>query len=119
QNGSTVTVGNPGGWLRLVGNPVSFGIYTLNSGTLNSIDQLHVAEAGTAVLNINGGTITKSGGQFSIGDGPLGCSGTVTQTAGVVISSSELWVGNNSGGNGAYYLSGGSITNSTWLALAR
>src|SRR6266487_2966690 len=119
QNGSTVNVGNPGGWFRFGVNPGSFGIYTLNSGTLNSIDQLHVAEAGTAVLNINGGTLTKSGGQFSIGDGPAGCSGTVTQIAGVVISSSELWVGNGGTGNGAYYLSGGSITNSNWLAVGR
>jgi len=63
QNGATVKVGNPGGWFRFGVNPGSFGIYTLNGGTLNSIDQLHVAEQGVAVLNINGGLLTKSGGQ--------------------------------------------------------
>ena len=54
-------------------------------------------------MNINGGTLTKSGGQFSIGDGPAGCFGTVNQSNGVVISSSEIWVGNSSSGAGAYY----------------
>jgi autotransporter-associated beta strand protein len=119
QNGSTVNVGNPGGWFRFGVNPGSFGIYTLNAGTLNSIDQLHVAEQGVGVLNIYGGTLTKSGGQFSLGDGPAGCFGTVNQTNGVVISSSEIWVGNNPGGSGAYYLSGGALTNSNWFAVGR
>jgi len=34
QSGSSVTVGTPGGWLRLGLNNGSLGIYTLNSGTL-------------------------------------------------------------------------------------
>ncbi|MDB6063799.1 MAG: Autotransporter-associated beta strand repeat protein [Pedosphaera sp.] len=119
QNGSSVTVGTPGGWLRLGVNNGSFGMYTLNSGNVISDDQLHVGENGNAVLNINGGTITKSGGQFSLSDtGTPGVSGTVNQTNGTVECSSELWVGNNIG-IGFYNFSGGIINLHNWLAVGR
>ena len=119
QNGATIKVGNPGGWFRFGVNNGSFGIYTLNNGTLNSIDQLHVGENGQGVLNINGGTITKSGGQFSISDtGTAGAAGVVNQTGGIVNSTSEFWVGNNIG-TGTFNMSGGSFTNSNWFAVGR
>jgi autotransporter-associated beta strand protein len=119
QNGSSVKVGNPGGWFRFGVSPGSFGIYTLNSGNLTNTDQIHVGENGNAVLNINGGFIRKTGGQFSISDtGTSGAAGVVNQSAGTVDSSSEIWVANNNG-TATYNFSGGTINLHNWFAIGR
>jgi autotransporter-associated beta strand protein len=117
QSGSTVNVGNFGGWFRLGDSPGAAGYYTLNAGTLNVTNYFDVGETGTGVLNVNGGIVNiGAAGLFDISD--AGTKGVVTQTSGTVNCSPQMWVGNNSG-NGYYYLDGGTITVANYVAIGR
>ncbi len=117
QNGSTVSVGTPGGWVRLGDNSGAVGYYTLNGGTLNATNNFDIGEAGTGVLNVNGGLINiGSAGLFDISDG--GTKGVVIQTNGAVNCSAQMWLGENFG-TGSYTLSGGELVVHNWVAIGR
>lgn len=117
QNGSTVNVGNLGGWFRLGDSFGAAGYYTLNAGTLNASNHFDVGEAGTGILNISGGVINLgSAGLFDIGDG--GTQGIVTQINGTVNCSPQMWLGGNSG-TGAYTLGGGVLNVHNYVAIGR
>ena len=117
QNGSTVNVGTAGGWVRLGDSSGAVGYYTLNAGTLNATNNLDVGEAGTGILNINGGIINIGGaGLFDVSD--TGTKGVVTQTNGTVNCSAQMWVGQNTG-TGTYTLSGGALNVHNYLVIGR
>jgi len=125
QNASTVTIN---GWFRLGINTAYSGAYTLNGGTLNYLGgELHIGEYGTAVFNLNGGTITGSG-NFAVNNGSDDDSasgavsanvGTLNQNAGVinVTGGGQFFVGNR--GTGVYNLAGGSLTVDNYVAIGR
>ena len=117
QNGSAVNVGTAGGWIRLGDSSGAVGYYTLNAGTLNATNNLDVGEAGTGVLNINGGVINiGSAGLFDISDG--GTKGVVTQTNGTVNCSPQMWLGENFG-TATYTLGGGTLNVHNYVAIGR
>ena len=146
QNGSTVNVGNLGGWYRLGDSSGAVGYYTLNAGTLNASNNFDVGEAGTGILSVNGGTINVgagglfvdlgnfgetgtgvlninggvinlgSAGLFDISDG--GTNGIVTQTNGTVNCSPQMWLGENLG-TGTYILGGGALNVHNYVAIGR
>ena len=74
-------------------------------------------------MNINGGTINKSGDVFVLADGGWNGSsartGTVNQVNGTVNSTSEIWIGQASLGTGFYNLHGGTINSSNWFVIGR
>jgi autotransporter-associated beta strand protein len=122
QNSKVVTIN---GWWRLGIASNNTGIYTLNGGTLNyNVGHLSIGELGTGILNVNGGNITGSG-NFAVNlvaafDG----SGTVnpntcifTQSSGAITISGQFFVGNR--GPGIYYLSGGSMDVTNYIAIGR
>ena len=123
QNGQTVNVT---GWLITGAGIDAIGTYTLNSGTLNVAGgRIFLGDhpGSTSTLNINGGTINKSGDVFVVADGGWngagGRTGTVNQVAGTVNSTSEVWIGQTAQGVGIYNLSGGSINSSNWFVVGR
>jgi fibronectin-binding autotransporter adhesin len=131
QNGGTNTVG---GYLSVGEKFGSIGTYTLNSGSLSisgSSSDEYVGYQGTGYFNQSGGTNTVGGLYLSVGDqaggnGTYSLSGTgsvttpeidvaykgtgnFNQSGGTVTitgNNSALYVGNDSGSNGAYTLSG-------------
>jgi autotransporter-associated beta strand protein len=99
------------------------GTYNL-SGTavMNVGDWFAIGRnGGSGTLNMTGGTINKTGGgqpALIIADGGSAV-GQVTQSAGTINSSSELWIGQN-GGSATYVLSGtGALNVSNWFAIGR
>jgi autotransporter-associated beta strand protein len=125
QDGPTVTLNS---WFRLAVDPGTTGTFTLQSGILNASPAFHVAEKGTGVLNINGGTINHLGTDAVIigdrGSGSATAFGTINHAGGTFNSSSEMWIGQGGafGGSqaGAYNLSGTGVLNvNNWLAVGR
>ena len=109
-----------------VGSAGSIGYYTLNGGTINCGNDFNVGELGLGVLNINGGAINLSGGNFGDnnyngagGSGVNSVTDIVNQTGGIITSTggSQLFVGN--GGPAIYNLSGGTNTVSNYIAFGR
>jgi autotransporter-associated beta strand protein/T5SS/PEP-CTERM-associated repeat protein len=84
------------------------GSYTLSgTGALNVANEVIVGrDNGTGILNVDGGTITKTGdGKFLVGHN--NGVGTVVQSGGTISANNELYIGNqNSGARGTYTLSG-------------
>ncbi len=82
-------------------------LYSAASGT-NSVYKTHIG--GGSTLNIIGGKLsnTQSGSTMRNNVGS-GSAGTVNQSGGTHVVGHMLRVGNGSGGNGAYYLSGGDL----------
>ncbi|HYG22688.1 MAG TPA: autotransporter-associated beta strand repeat-containing protein [Verrucomicrobiae bacterium] len=86
----------------------SSGTYNLSgSATLNVNNWIAVGRGGTAVLNLSGGTINKTGGGNVVipGNGV----GAVEQTGGSFnVTGGEVWLPEN--GNGAWNISGGTAS---------
>ena len=124
QTGST---NNIGGWFRLADSAGSTGFYTLSNGVVNCNMQAHVGEAGTGVLEIDGGTFNVAQGPFCLGDGDFGASpsGTLKMNGGTVNTAAgvELWLGEGHngglGGTGTLIMTGGAINIGSWFAIGR
>jgi autotransporter-associated beta strand protein len=126
QNGPALNVN---GWLHIGAGSNSFGIFTLDSGTINVPNGalfLGEGQGSTSVLNINNGTINKGNtpaNPFYIGvgnwNGSYARTGTVNQVNGTVNSTSEIWIGQAALGTGIYNLHGGSINSSNWFVVGR
>jgi autotransporter-associated beta strand protein len=87
QSGSTVNLGNPGGWLRLGDSSGAVGYYTLNAGTLDLSNNLTaIGASGSGVLDVNGGSAILGSvviGINSGGTGILNLNGTVLNALGI------------------------------------
>lgn len=123
QNAGVVNVN---GWMLLGSGTDGVGSYTLNNGILNVLGgRIFLGDhpGSTSTLNINGGTINKTGDVFVLADGGWngsgGRTGTVNQVAGTINSSSEIWIGQVAPGVGIYNLSGGNIYSTNWFVVAR
>lgn len=128
NNGSTLNVGS---WFTFSDQPGSSGTCTMNSGSTLNVNNGRLflcSNVGTYdTFNINGGVINKSGDYFAVVNGGWNGNGArtgvVNQVAGIINSSSELWVG-DSGGAGigvsaTYNLSGGTMNLSNWFGVGR
>ena len=104
----------------------SIGYYTLNGGIINCGSDFNVGELGTAVLNINGGTINMVNGNF--GDNNYNGAGNtgvntvtdeVNQVSGAIAitGNGQLFVGN--GGPAIYNMSGGTVDVHNYIAVGR
>jgi len=92
------------------------GVLNMNSGAINMNNWLVVGrDGGTGVLNMTGGTITKSGdGQFILGS--LSGTGTVTQTGGTIDTTAggDTRLGENAS-TALYDMSGGVLKTNALL----
>lgn len=97
----------------------SHGTVTLSgSGTINTNSWLSIGRTtGTGILNVSGGTLTKTNGgsAFIVGDGS---TGTLNQSAGAIAVNGEFWVGSNTS-NGNYNMSGGTLSTDSWFVVGR
>ncbi|GAA5118882.1 autotransporter-associated beta strand repeat-containing protein [Luteolibacter yonseiensis] len=97
----------------------SHGTVTLSaSGAINTNSWLSIGRStGTGVLNVNGGTLTKTNGgtAFIVGDGS---TGTLNQTAGAIATNGEFWIGSGTS-NGNYNMSGGTLSADSWFVVGR
>lgn len=121
QGSGSITVGSAGQQLRLGGDGAGGGNGTLNvntTGTVTTTSDISVGKNGSGTLNMDGGTITKTGGTFIVGEGS-GLTGLVRISGGTVNNTGEMWIGNNSGGNGTMTLSGGTINQDSWYSIGR
>jgi hypothetical protein len=104
------------GELWLAQNAGSNGVLTLNAGAVNSSNWFVVGRSGGAgTLNMNGGTLTKTGGgNFIVGS--LGGTGTVTQTAGAIdtVNGGDTLLGEGTS-TALWDISGGSLTTNALL----
>jgi autotransporter-associated beta strand protein len=129
QNGQTLNVN---GWLHIGNGSNSFGIFTLNGGTINVPNGpifLGEGPSSTSVLNIKGGVINMpgSGNPFYIGvgnwNGNYTRTATVNQSAGTVNMNNQIWIGQWGNGTmtgyGIYNLSGGAINMTNYFAIGR
>jgi len=129
NNGATLNVGS---WFTLSDSAGSTGTCTMNSGSTLNVNNGRLflcSNQGTYdTLNINGGTINKSGDYFAIVNGGwngVGAArtGIVNQVSGTVNCSSECWIGDSGGpGNGSlgvYNLSGGTLNLGNWFGVGR
>lgn len=117
------------GEFRIGLNVGATGTYNLGTGAvLNTTFWTAVGRSGgTGILNVNGGTLTKTGGgMFMVGARDGGAStGTVNQTAGTVnINDGQLWLGQNANdangkSSGTYNLSGGTLNVNNWIGIGR
>ena len=84
------------------------GTYTLSGAAVVNVGNEVIVgrDNGTGILNVDGGTITKTGdGKFLVGHN--NGVGTVVQSGGTISANNELYIGNqNSGARGTYTLSG-------------
>ena len=99
------------------------GTYNLSGTAVMNVNSWFAVgrNGASGTLNMTGGAINKTGGgqpAIIIADGG-GAVGQVTQSAGTITSSSELWIGQN-GGTATYNLSGtGAINVNNWFAIGR
>jgi autotransporter-associated beta strand protein len=135
--------GNP----IIVGQGQGVGEFDMSGGTLTSgaeywlgVDNGTLATnniSGTAQINIhnwvtvgrNGtGVVNMSGGQFNADTQPFivgiwgGSQGVWNQSAGLLNVNQEIWIGQGGGdpnSHGTLNLTGGAITNTSWLAVGR
>lgn len=84
-----------------VGNPAIIGTLTMTGGTLSKNGANHFCIGGSG-----DGTAAPGRGRFVQSDGAVNVNG-------------EFWVGNNQDSVGEYNLSGGTVTNNSWVAIAR
>jgi fibronectin-binding autotransporter adhesin len=124
QNGGSNTVN---GMAVLGYNGGTYGMYTLNAGTL-SAGSLYIGFSGGGSVNQGGGLVTAgsaclafnqysngsyylTAGSLSAGSLYVGCSGAgiFTQYGGVASAGTAVYLGYNNIGSGAYSLSGGSL----------
>ncbi|HEY1120788.1 MAG TPA: autotransporter-associated beta strand repeat-containing protein, partial [Haloferula sp.] len=118
----TVTVGD---WMEVGNGTGCNGTFNMSGGTVTKggVNGLIIAANGaTANATITGGsvsdTVSGANGQFRIGNaagsnGTLNLSGTASITV-----ANEIWVGNNAA-TGNFNITGGSVTNSNWVAIGR
>ncbi|TLD70450.1 Verru_Chthon cassette protein A [Phragmitibacter flavus] len=122
------------------------GVLTVDAGTVNSNFGFAIGgSGGTGTLNLNGGAII-SGGTFSVGQSPYssenataigvmnqsggslsadlfivgnatGANGTYHMTGGTLNASGELWVGQN--GTGVFNQSSGTVSSNNWFVIGR
>ncbi|MES2661141.1 MAG: autotransporter-associated beta strand repeat-containing protein [Verrucomicrobiota bacterium] len=94
------------------------GTFELQSGTVNTsfgtVLAYNTPGGGTANFNMSGGNFNNTG-EFQVGR-----TGTaiVTHTAGILNSSAWVAIGRDSGSNGTYNLSGGTVNAATGLGFA-
>src|ERR1051325_4918176 len=124
QNGQSVSAT---GWVRLGLATNSVGRYTLNGGTLKVVGgriMTGESEGSSAQIVINGGVLNKTGDFFILADAGFGAphnaSASLIQSGGTINSSSEIWVGQMTGGVGSYDLhAGGTVNQSNWFVVSR
>lgn len=132
QTGGTNTISDS---LYVGGGSSSSGTYKLSGGTLDVTGNI-ISGDGSSVLIIDGGSLTVSGGSIDVGDLYLGHdvgsngthilsgvdqistdreyvgysgTGVFTQTGGVHTIGNDLSIGVNTGSNGTYKLSNGTL----------
>lgn len=132
----TGVVDHTGGTLAINGGELFVGLGVGATGTYNLKPGAAVTVAnwtaigrsgGTGILNIDGGTITKTGGgNFMVGARDGGRSdGTVNQNGGTLdILNGELWIGQNANDaanktTGVYNLNSGTVNVNSWIGIAR
>ncbi|RYD23669.1 MAG: hypothetical protein EOP88_03330 [Verrucomicrobiaceae bacterium] len=132
----TGVVDHTGGTLAVNGGELFVGLgvgttgtYNLKAGaTVNVANWTAIGRSGgTGTLNIDGGTITKTGGgQFMVGARDNGRSdGIVNQNGGTLdIVNGELWIGQNANdqtnkSTGVYNLNAGTVNVNSWIGVGR
>ncbi len=110
QTGGAVNVNEGEVWIAQGGGGTT-GTYTISDGSLTVDNWMAVGREGAVgELNIEGGTITKTGdGNLVLGTGATGM-GTITQTGGTISVNSETWLAEDAlggVGTGVYALEGG------------
>ncbi|MFT3786425.1 MAG: hypothetical protein QM770_09695 [Tepidisphaeraceae bacterium] len=92
-----------------------------NGSTISANNWMQVGRlGGTGTLNLEGGTVTKSGGgNFYVGENANQNSVLNMSGGALTINSGEFWLGNAGSSKGTMNLSGGTLTVNSWLALGR
>jgi len=95
------------------GQTATTGTFNLDNGAVNVSANFEVGSdfwgantAGSAYLNMSGGSITAGGEVWTGGSG----IGTTTQTGGAITNTTWFVIGRNSGSVGTYNLNGGTVT---------
>ena len=123
----TMTAGANGGWMRLGTANGTSGTINLSGGTLNFVSgggQFNIGETtgSTGLVNITGGTLNSNNptGQISVGQGGTTGSGTIDLAAGATLNAQgQMWLGQGTGGQGTFNMTGGTYNQHNWLALGR
>jgi fibronectin-binding autotransporter adhesin len=125
QTGGTITDTN---WLA-VGRDAS-GVYQMSGGSLVKTgggDFLilggNSSQQGTMLLSGTASVVLTNSGTFADGDGEFFGNGNaqlfIQDTASINMGGSQFWVGNNPNTTGYLNMSGGTITDSTWISVGR
>ena len=129
--GTTIFDGSAGGQTNNIGG--HFGVGGLggtNAAVILTNTVVNVPTGGvdlgrsggaTGTLFVNNGAVFNStGGNMALGDGGgVASTGVVNQVGGTVISTGQIFVGQNTNGVGVYNLSGGTFEVFNWLAVGR
>jgi autotransporter-associated beta strand protein len=115
QTGGGLTVN---GEMDVGNNNSGTGVFSMSGGRLTVNGWFEAGRLGgttaNGTVNLTGGTLTQTGGNFDIGEG----TGTVNVSNAIVNVGGELWIGQV--GNGTLTLAnGGSINASNWVVVAR
>lgn len=103
----------------------SLGTYTVGTGATVTINSWVAIgrNGGNGTVNVNGGSLTKTGGgNFIVADAGTDeiTTGLVAQTGGAVSTGeSEFWLANNAKATGTYTISNGTLSVGNWLAVGR
>jgi autotransporter-associated beta strand protein/T5SS/PEP-CTERM-associated repeat protein len=90
----------------------SVGTFLLESATMTVNNKIFVGNnQGIGTLIMSGGSLTKTGGDETFVGRDNGGTGTITQTGGSVTLNHNLYLGQNSGSNGTYNISGNALLN--------
>ncbi len=124
EGGSTGTYTLTGGLvttneLFVAASGASTGTVEQSGGTMTVNGYFHLGRAGgTGTYRLDGGVLNATGLDSYIARDGAGSTGTFLQTDGQFLNSGWLNVGAQSGGTGAYAISGGQLTTTT-LAVGR
>ncbi len=123
QSGNT-TLTTAGGELWVGQGIGGVGTFNLSGGTVNVGFWTDFGRGGgSAVVNMSGGVINKTGGgNFNVADDAGVASlttGTLNQSGGTITDNNEMWVGQDTNGNGVYNMAGGQLNVGSWLAVGR
>lgn len=121
--GDVFEVGNGAAVTGSIFNMAGGTVTKSNGGTAVSIGGGVTTDGGTGTANLNGGAFTVAG-DFRVGQnlvtGSTGSSHGFLNVGGTNLTvNGGFWVGNNTGAIGTMSFTGGSITNTNWVAIGR
>ncbi|MDB5318809.1 MAG: hypothetical protein JWN40_440 [Phycisphaerales bacterium] len=128
MSGGTITNGGGRTYIGFGGSAtnVSTGKLVMSGGTYNNPgdffsvgDNNLTSTAATPSVSMSGGTINSA--LFTIGGNPdRGGKGIVTLNGnGALLNTGEFWVGQNTGSEGVFNISAGTVTSSNWFVIGR